>query len=70
MHKTMSQDEMSRRGRELLEKVPEPHRRRGAAGGAGVTVGAVVGSFLGGPVGAAAGAAIGGVVGVALGEKV
>jgi uncharacterized protein YcfJ len=48
--------EMKRQAESLLQQVPEVHRNRGTAAGAGAVVGGIVGSIAGGPVGAAVGA--------------
>ncbi len=65
----MSTNELTRRTEAAIEQLPEKHRRRGVATGAGATIGAVIGSALGGPGGAAVGAAVGGALGVGIGER-
>jgi hypothetical protein len=68
-HANMHKSEMAEFAEDVLQQVPEDHRRRGLAAGVGATIGGVVGSVLAGPIGAAVGASLGGGVGVAVAEK-
>jgi hypothetical protein len=54
----------------LSALLPEEHRGRSQAAGAGASLGAAVGSVLGGPVGAAIGGAAGALLGVLLTEQI
>jgi phage tail tape-measure protein len=57
-------NDLTKRARDVIDSIPEVHKRRGAAAGVGAAVGATVGSILGGPIGAA----VGGALGTAIGE--
>ena len=65
----MPKNELAKYADEVLQHVPEEHRRRGVAAGVGAAVCGIVGSVLGGPIGAAVGASVGSAIAVAASEK-